>query len=338
LKADELKQLVAWLGSPPRHPEQTHAIDESDAEVVQLGPSSFLAVSVDALSDELASGLYADPYTMGWVAATAGLADVAAVGADPIGALLVTVWGPEWDAGRRARLGAGFADSLRASGAALLGGDSGSGLNTVLSVCGVGRASSPPLSRVGAMANDILCVTGAVGRGAALGIRLLRGEPAGSFPEDRFRPQARLSEGAALRQFASACTDASDGLVEAVGAIAAGSGLGAVLEWTPSVVDDAAAEYLRERDLPLWLAWLAEIGDYELVCTVPAAQLSVARESVPRLVPIGRMRAGHGLEVEVEGRAVPIDAEAPSIADAAREDRPELLARTIEAIRAQGLP
>jgi thiamine-monophosphate kinase len=338
LKAEELTQLVAWLGSPPRHPEQTHAIDESDAEVVQLGPSSFLAVSVDALSDELASGLYADPYTMGWVAATAGLADIAAVGADPVGALLVVVWGPEWDADRRARLGAGFADSLRTSGAALLGGDTGSGLNTVLSVCGVGHASRPPLSRVGAMADDILCVTGAVGRGAALGIRLLRGEPAGCFPEDRFRPEARLRDGAALRRLASACTDASDGLVEAIRAIASGSGLGAMLEWTPSVVDDAAAEYLRERDLPLWLAWVAEIGDYELVCTVPASELSAARVSVPRLVPIGRMRAGHGLEVDVDGRAVTIDADGPTIAGAAPEDRPQLLARMIEAIRAQGLP
>lgn len=336
MRADELAELQAWLGAPPRHPHQTHEVNESDAEVVQLPNGSFLAVSVDAIGDEIASGLYRDPYTIGWVTAIAGLADIAAVGA--IGVLLTATWGRTWDAGGRARVGAGFADALRAHGTALLGGDTGRAGCTVLSVSAIGRSDTRPLSRVGALAGDILGVTGRVGGGAVLGARLLLGDDGSVYPEDAFRPVARLMEGVRLRELASACTDTSDGLIEAVQTLAATNGLGASLGWTPAIVDEFAASYFAAQRLPLWLTWMAEIGDYELLFAVPERSWAGARAAVPGLTAIGRLTDGGMLSVTVEGTQMALDGGPPGFAATPPEQRRDLLERVIAGMRAQGLP
>lgn len=339
----ERAELRGWLGSPPRHPEQTHAVHESDAEVVRLGDGSWLAASVDALEQEIADGLYADPYTIGWVAATNGLSDLAAVGAEPVGLLLAATFGPDWPPERRARLAGGLSDCLRASGAALLGGDTGGAAATVVSTTGIGRVTGEaPLSRVGASAGDVLCVTGRTGAAAALAARFLLGEDASEWPEERFRPLARLGVGAAARGVASACTDSSDGLIQAVELLASLNGLGAALEWNVSTLDPLAVAYFERRGVPLWLSWLSEAADYELVMAVPESRLEPARAAAGSvgLCPIGRLVPEPGVTLSVDGApGVPIDLDRlGAIAAAPPDARVGLLAELIATSRAHGLP
>jgi thiamine-monophosphate kinase len=339
----ERAALRGWLGSPPRHPQQTHGVHESDAEVVRLGEGSWLAASVDALEQEIADGLYADPYTIGWVAATNGLSDLAAVGAEPVGLLLAACFGPDWPPERRARLAEGLSDCLRASETALLGGDTGGATTTVVTTTGIGRVEgAAPLSRVGASVGDVVCVTGATGSGAALAARFLLGDEPSEWPEERFRPLARLGVGAAVRGVASTCTDSSDGLIQAVELLASLNGLGAALEWEAASLDPAAAAYLSRRGVPLWLGWLSEAADYELVMSVPESRLSDARRAAGSvgLWPIGRLVEGSGVTLSAGGGpAVPIDVGLlGAIAAAPPSERLGLLAELISTSRAQGLP
>lgn len=337
--AAELAELRAWIGDPPRHPDQTHGLNEADAEIVRLRPDLYLAASTDAVEEEIAAGLYTDPYTIGWVTAVMGLADIAAVGADPVGVLLTSIWGPEWDPEARQGVAAGFADALRQSETALLGGDTGTAACTVLSATAIGWSNAPPMRRLGCRAGDVLCVTGRTGAGAALAIRFLSGEDPQAFPEDHFRPVARLAEGARLRPLASACTDASDGLVHAVHTLAELNGLGASLRWSDETLDERATAYLSARGLPLWLAWVIEISDFELVVALPPDAVERARAEVAPLVPIGRLTGAPGLGIELDGEDVPLDGSLfPSLARTPAEHRAQAFADLVAAARARGLP
>lgn len=334
----ELTQLRSWLGTPPRHPQQTHGVYESDAEVVRLGDGSYLVASVDALEQEISLGLYREPYTIGWVAAVNGLSDIAAVGAEPIGVLLSAVWGPDMTAGRRAGVAGGFTDALAEAGTFLLGGDTGDAEATVLSATAIGRTDAPPVRRIGARAGDVLCLTGEVGPGAAMaGAYLLEADDA--FPEEWYRPMARLREGAALRPHASAGTDVSDGLLSAIWMLSSQNGLGAALRWVPDLVEPRAATFFRDRGLPLWLTWFSELSDYELLLTVPEAEWPAAKAAVPELTEIGRMTDEPEFTLAVDDRTIPIDlSDVGRFTRAEHSERAGMLADLLTEITTLGLP
>jgi len=288
------------------------------------------------MSEEVASGLYPDAYTVGWVVAIAALSDLAAVGADPVGVLLTSTWGPDWPRADRASMASGFAAALRASGTALLGGDSSTGAATVLSAKAIGCSDERPMSRVGAQPGDVLCTTGAAGAGAALGLKFLIGEERGDPP---FRPRARLAEGSALRRFASACIDTSDGLLQAVAVLASVNGLGAQLEWSSELLDAQSAQLFDAKDLPRWLIWLSELGDYELMAAIPEELWPAAQAEVGSLIPLGRFTAGPEVGIDTGARVVPLDLDRlASIVEADPSARGALLAEIVEWARREGLP
>lgn len=332
----ERAELRSWLGDPPRHPDQPHGIYESDAEIVRLHDGCYLAVSVDAVAEEITAGLFEDTYTMGWVTAMTGLADIAAVGADPIGVLMTAIWDPAWTTEDRARMADGFSDALRAAGTVLLGGDTGGSTSTVLAATAIGRTTRPPVMRTGASAGDVLCLTGRVGAGMVLAARMLLGEPR---EEDRYRPQARISEGVRLRDLASAATDASDGVVQAVGMLTSLNGLGASLEWNPNTLDEDATAYLRDKGLPLWPLWISEIAELELLLAIPPRHLDEALTAVPSLNPIGQLTEAPGVSVTFAQRTIPIDPhDLPSFQKAEEGARMERVLAMLSDIQELGLP
>jgi thiamine-monophosphate kinase len=335
----EMEELSAWLGDQPRDPCQLHPPGECDAEVVPLAGGGHLATSVDTVAEEIATGLYSDPETIGWIAAMNGLSDIAAVGADPLGVLMSVMWGPDWDAADRAALGRGFGAALRVSGTCLLGGDTGNAPATVVTTTALGRCEGPPMARSGARPGDLLCVTGTFGSGGALAARWVLGENPEVFPERLFRPAARLREGVLLRPIASACTDTSDGLLQAVEILTGVSGVGAALEWNPDTLDAGAAAYFRARELPLWLLWVAEISEYELLVALPEEAWLAARRAVPSLRRIGVLTDDRETSVTVDGREISLDLSGlGDLARAPAEERANVAIELIAATRADGLP
>jgi thiamine-monophosphate kinase len=334
-----IPELADWLGDQPRSPLQTHAPGDSDAEVIRLRDDLFLATSSDAIEEEIAAGLYRQPRTAGWVAVMAGLSDLAAVGAAPLGILLTTIWAADWGLSRRAELAAGVAEALRRSGTALLGGDNASGQSTVVAISAIGSSPVLPMSRRGARPGDVLCVTGSTGRGAALGASLVLREHGFDWPEDLYRPCARLEEGARLRPFASACVDASDGILRAVRALTSANGVGAALTWNPDSLDGEAAAYFRRADLPLWWLWLAEHADFELVAAVPKRMWSQASAAVKPLHVIGEVVGEPNVTVTVDGRTTPLELDdLPTFSGLPPDDQLELYAQANATIVAQQLP
>lgn len=304
----EVRAVDALIRAFPRRADQLNGPHEADAELVPLGPDRWLAATVDGLAGELQAGFYKDWHTAGWTLVMACLSDLAAVGAAPLGVLLAITRGP--DGVVPDRLAAGIADALRAAGAAALGGDLNDGAAMHLDATAIGLVEgAPPLTRLGIRPGDALYATGRLGAGNALAITRLVGAPDALWPEDRYRPMARLAEGAAARGVARAAIDTSDGPMSVIDHLARLNGLGFRLDFDLGrlIVPGAVAAF-QAAGLPGWALFAGEHGEYELIAAVAPEREAELRAAWPDAVRLGEATTARGIALVLpDGREVAFD-------------------------------
>jgi len=262
------------------------------------------------------------PEEAGYRAAAAALSDLAAMAAEPVGALLgmaldgsgdgmkpppIPGWSQLESTELAVRVQAGAAEACRREGIQILGGDlSRTAGPLALALTVVGRSQSPVL-RSGARPGDEVWVTGWLG-GSSGAVALWTGDrdPPTALREAFARPRPRIQEALWLSHRADlhGLIDLSDGLAGDAGHLAAASGVGLVLQEGripihPAVVGDLAP------GIHLVLA-LGGGEDYELCLTVPSKTLDDWVEpfqdsfGIP-LSKVGRVVAGDGVLLEREG-------------------------------------
>jgi thiamine-monophosphate kinase len=301
-KNREIRELLSWLGRMPRSPNALNGVGESDCELLKIGPKRYLASTTDVISEEIACRLYRDPYTMGWMAATASISDLCAVGAKPLGLLFAAQWGPEADAKFRKRAASGLRAALQASGVPLLGGDTGSGASTSLCATGLGEcAGKPPVTRMGLRPGDILVLgPGRLGRGPALGLRRLMDLPETEFAEKLFRPVARPDLGLRLRGVATAAIDTSDGWATSLSILGRMNRVAFRLQWNPGLMlDPLARRFCKRQGLPELALGFAEHGDFQLIFGLPQYRARAWLEGHPGFQSIGEVvpaKAGSSIQ------------------------------------------
>ena len=304
----EVRAIDALVRAFPRRADQRNGPHEADAELVPLGPDRWLAATVDGLAGELAVGFYQDWYTAGWTLVQACLSDLAAVGAAPLGVLLAITRGP--DGVVPDRLTQGIGDALRAQGVAALGGDLNDGAAPHLDATAIGLVEgAPPLMRLGIRPGDALYATGRLGAGNALAIARLTGASPDLWPEDRYRPRARLAEGQAARGVARAAIDTSDGPMSVIDHLARLNGVGFRLDFDLArLLVPGAAEAFRAAGLPVWALFAGEHGEYELIAAVAPEREAALRASWPEAVRLGEATEARGLALALpDGRTVAYD-------------------------------
>lgn len=287
----EITSLKKWIGplveKSQRSPLQINALNESDCELIKLGghgSEQILALTIDSVSEEIDWGLYRDPYTMGWVAATASLSDLAAVAAKPLGLLWSTLWRPDDSTAFKEKIAMGFYDAIKAENTSLLGGDSGHSSTLILSSVGVGICETgKTLTRMNIKAGDWILHSGSIGIGSALAMRFLRGEPEEDFPESLYRPRAQIELAQKLKGVAHAAIDTSDGLLSSFDTLCRLNGCEMELHFDPNHLNSHARMYCEERRLPLSLLWWAEHGDFQLLLAVTPENLQKALKIEPSL-------------------------------------------------------
>lgn len=304
-------QLIARLAAMlPRTPRQLNRIHEADAELVALpGSDLVLAVTTDALAEELATGLYADPAHIGWMLVMVNASDLAAVGAEPLGLLLCESLppdaAPDWvDALQR-----GIADAAITVGLAVLGGDTNTASAPHLAATAVGLVrGAPPLTRCGTRPGDLLYASAPLGAGGAFAL----GRTMPSVPEIPFRPVARVAEGGLLRGRASACMDTSDGALPTLDELMRRNGVGFRLDapvaaWT----DTQAGRLARTAGLEPWMLHAGPHGEFELLFTVPPDRDAEFRHAAAGIdwspVRMGTAVAASGLMLTVSGSTWHVD-------------------------------
>lgn len=228
---------------------------------------------------------------VGYRATMAAVSDIGAMGASPVGILAALVLPADFSDDELNLLLAGQAEAARETGTPIVGGNLARGNEVSITTTVLGE-SSRPLTRSGARVGDTVVLAGPLGLSGA-GLLLLQASVgktnerldahAAAAPALRAyrRPVARIVEGLAARDIATAGIDVSDGLARDVGHIARGSGVRIVLEPAKLVTPELerAARVVGADALQLALHGGE---DFALVMTVPAGQ-----------VPEGFVAIGH---------------------------------------------
>ncbi len=258
-------ELLSWIRE--RAPETG-----DDCAVLDCAPWGTLLVTTDSVIDGVhASWAGMGPAVFGYKAIARGLSDIAAMGGEPLWALLAATLPP----GATLEEARALFRGAERSGCRLVGGDTATGPVAAAVGTVLGRAHPKgPVLRSGARVGDWIVVSG------PLGGSLASGRHASFVP--RVAEGRRLVEQCAV----GAMIDISDGLSADLHRILEASGVGCIL--------DAEAIPLNEVALE---AGLNDGEDYELLATVLPGPLP------PPFVKIGVITKRDALLRHPDGRA-----------------------------------
>ena len=263
----------------PTPPGLLHTGIGDDAAVAPRVRNELEVLTTDALVEgvhfDCAFSSFAD---VGYKALAVNVSDVAAMGGTPRFALLSLILPDRLTTADVDALLDGFAEMAAEAGVTLAGGNiARSPGPLILDVTAVGTVRERRvLTRGGGRPGDILYVTGSLGMAAA-GLGWLRKHHGQAESPDvaaltarHRRPSPRLRIGAILGRTkgASACMDLSDGLADAVTAIARASGTGALIDAAALPIPDAARRWFSSEGQDPVAASLSGGDDYELLFAV----------------------------------------------------------------------
>lgn len=298
----------------PRSPLQRNSLQESDAELIRLpGAAGYIALTTDSIVEEIETGLYSEPYLIGWMTVIVNASDLAAVGAEPVGILLNETL-PRGSVDEFiARLQRGIRDACSACNLHLLGGDTNFSSRLQMSACAVGLIPAGlPMTRLGCEPGDLLFASGQLGLGSAYAYVQLVGETRlnhGSLP---YQPQGRLREGQLLRNFASSCIDTSDGAFAALDQLMRLNQVGFVLESNlEEILHPYALQVSHDAGFPAWMLLAGPHGEFELLFTLPPEDVEnfLASSSSQGWEPraVGKVTAEAGVWFILDGQRIAVD-------------------------------
>jgi thiamine-monophosphate kinase len=250
-----------------------------DAAAVTPPPGSDLVLKTDAIIGGIHFFTDDPADAVAQKALRVNISDLAAKGAKPLGCLLSL----GMPAGIPETWLAAFADGLGVDiarfGCPLFGGDTVKTPDAIMvSVAVIGTVPTGRMvRRAGAKPGDRIFVTGSIGD-AALGLRLRKDPTArarwgltnaeNDFLAQRYLiPEPRIALAQALREFASAAMDVSDGLAGDLHKLCRASGVSAEID-TASVPLSAAAQKALGTEAMLIDPILTNGDDYEVLATV----------------------------------------------------------------------
>ena len=295
-------------------PHKRNKIHESDAELIDIREDSqhYLAVTTDSIVEEVESGLYDDPFLIGWMLAMVNFSDLAAVGAEPLG-LLVSLSLPTFqDESFMTKLAEGISEACQSLDTYVLGGDTNQGKSLFLSGSAVGRVpKKSALTRKGARPKERLYLTGPAGLGNIFAFVKMFGKDK-PLKKSGYQPVARIEEARTVREYASCCMDTSDGLVHTLDTLMRLNRCGFVLssDWD-RILHPIARQVCRAQGLPSWLVLAAVHGEFELCFTVNPRQESVFLREAAKAgwdpVLIGEVTEGMSIRIRTPDHIVPLD-------------------------------
>jgi thiamine-monophosphate kinase len=262
-----------------------------DAALLAVPPDHELVLTTDVLTSGV--HFFADdpPEAIARKALRVNLSDLAAKAADPVGFLLGLALPGDWTADWLAAIAQGLAEDAAFFACPLIGGDTVKSLGALsLSITALGTVPKGKMvPRPGVQDGDLLYVSGTIGD-AALGLRLRRGtdrawsealsQPARDYLLMRYLlPLPRLGLRDALRGFAHAAMDISDGLAGDLAKMLALTQMTTEMALADVPLSKAARQAMAQ-DPSLIEPILTGGDDYEILCAVgPDDQAAFEREA-----------------------------------------------------------
>jgi thiamine-monophosphate kinase len=294
-----------------RSPDQLNKPHESDAEIIQLGNFK-LAITTDSISEEISTGLYDDPYLIGWMIVTVNMSDLAAVGATPIGILISEIIPNNFNEEKLEQLQKGISDACKKYDTFVLGGDTNEGEKLVLTGTAIGIIKNEnTLSRVGCKPGNILYSSGKLGSGNAYAISQLISK---TNTPINFQPEARVKLSSIINKYATACMDTSDGFISTLDQLMRLNNVGFELkEDLEKVIDESALKYVENLNIPAWLLFAGQHGEFELIFTIPKTSQKSFLDDAEKIgfepVELGKVNQEKGIRINLYDKLIPINSE-----------------------------
>lgn len=253
-----------------------------DAAAAEITPGMILLSTADLLAEGVHFDLrWSDAYTLGKKSLAVNLSDIAAMGGVPRFALLSLAIPAEMPLEFMESFVKGFLEKAGNFGVVLIGGDTSSSKGgLVISVTLLGEQFPEKIiRRSGALAGDLICISGKIGD-AALGLkRLQAGYPQGEAVRCHLDPLPRVELGKALAEagIASAMIDISDGLAADLGHILTASGTGGRVNIDLLPLSVEFKKLVPTDSIDYHALPISGGEDYELLFTLPGAKLAAAR-------------------------------------------------------------
>ena len=300
---DELG-LVDWIvGRSGAMPSQVKVGPGDDCAVLSGSGSDEIVFTIDEVVEGThfrlkgkGLGPRATGRDAGYKALAAAASDIAAMGAEPVGAVCAAAMRKNQASRLGKAIHKGLAEAARDSGCPLVGGNvTGTGGPVTLTVACIGRApKGKAFLRSGARAKDVLFVTGELG-GSILGRHL--------------RPVPRFEEARLARRLGGvrAMMDITDGLALDLSRLAAASGVGAEINSDAVPVSKAAEKLARKTGQGALDHALGDGEDYELLIAVDPRRAGPFERGWKLRTPLSRIGVclprGRGLLLQSGGRA-----------------------------------
>lgn len=283
---------------------------QDDAATVALPPGQDLVVTTDAMIEGVHFLLADGPARIAQKLLRVNLSDLAAKGAAPLGYQMILGFPQAPEAAWIAAFANGLAADQRTFGIVLTGGDtvrSPGGLTLGITAFGT-VPQGTMLRRAGSQPGDDIWVSGTIGDAALALMAKLEGrrfsDEAQQYFDERLElPVPRLALGQALRGFAHAAMDVSDGLAQDAGHLARAGSVAFVIDAAAVPLSEPAKAAVASE--PALLPRLLTGGDdYELLFTArPSHREAIAGLASAQdvaLTRIGRVAVGQGVEIRGE--------------------------------------
>ena len=242
-------------------------------------------------------------HDLGWKAIASNISDVAAMGGDPVGALITLGLPPNTAVADVKELYAGMMEICGEYGARIIGGDMVRSQVAFVTVALTGIASGTPMVRTAAEPGHLVAVTGPVGSSAG-GLRQLLAGAAGDpgaeseLIRQHRRPRPHIAAGKILVSAGvRSAMDVSDGLADDLGKLCSASGVSALIQADQVPILPALKSAFPDDRLDLAL-YGGE--DYVLLFTAPPDIMDVAIRELPHgAAVVGEITEGRAGAVSV---------------------------------------
>jgi thiamine-monophosphate kinase len=312
------ERLIARYFRPlATHPGALGLAD--DAAVLTPPPGCDLVLTTDGVIAGVHFFPDDPPGTIGRKVLRMNLSDLAAKGAKPVGFLMSVALPAGVEEDWLAAFAAGVGEDAQRYGCPLLGGDTDRTPGPIsVSIAAFGSVPQGKMVRRStAEPGDCVVVTGTIGdaalglllrRDAGLADRLRLNETMRARLQQRYLlPEPRNALADAIRQYASAAMDVSDGLAGDLAKLCRASSVAAEVDVACVPLSDAVRAALA-ADPTLLETVLSGGDDYEAVLTLSPEKLSAfqgaARAAGVSAVGIGRATAGEGACFMRDGSAL----------------------------------
>ncbi len=287
-------EFVEWACRFPQLSRDVRIGPGDDAALVEAGSS--LLVTTDLLMDGVHFDLARqDPRRIGRKALAVSLSDIAAMGGDPLFAVVQLALPCAMNLATAQSIQEGLFALASDFDVAVIGGDTNRWDKPLaIGTTVLGRPPASPWRVNGAQNGDVLLVSGELG-----------GSIAGHHLD--FEPRCRLASWLASRFDVHAATDISDSLSIDAANLADQSGLALCLELAKIPVSPAARKLCHDQPDPQAAALARAFGDgedFELLLAVDEATADsiIGNAGLPaRLTRIGRFEQGKGLWSKTDG-------------------------------------